>query len=215
VICPSAAGVMSAFGLLASPLGFELVCSRREALAALTPERLDEELDGLGREAAAVLRGAGLAESEIRTAWRLDMRYAGQGYEVEVVLPDKVEHSALPALFGKAYEGVFGVSFDDRPIEIVNWKAEALGPEPGGGIYRLKPNGAGAGRLKGTRPAYIPESGRHIDCPVYDRYALPPETRIEGPALIEERESTCVLGPGDVAVVDRRLNLVIDIAGAA
>jgi len=212
VICPSAAGVMSAFGLLASPLGFELVRSHREALDALSSDALVEKLDALAREASAILCDAGLHESEISTRWRLDMRYVGQGYEVEVTLPENAKKGALPALFGRAYESVFGVSFADRPIEIVNWKAEALGPEPTGGIYRLKPNGAGAGYLKGHRAAYMPEAGRHIECAVYDRYALAPEARVEGPALIEERESTCVLGPGDVATIDRRLNLVIDIA---
>jgi N-methylhydantoinase A len=215
IVCPSAAGVMSAFGLLASPLGFELVRSRREGLDRLAPERLAEELGALGRETAAFLRQAGLADAEIRTSYRLDMRYVGQGYEVEVALPEQPEKAGLPALFGRAYAGVFGVSFDDRPIEIVNWKAEALGPEPGSGIYRLKADGAGRAPLKGMRPAYMPEAGEHVDCPVYDRYALAPGARVEGPALIEERESTCVLGPGDVAVVDRRLNLVIDIAGEA
>jgi N-methylhydantoinase A len=218
VVCPSAAGVMSAFGLLASPLGFERVRSRRTLLDGLSAEQMDEELASLDRETSSFLQAAGLSQAEIRTRHRLDMRYVGQGYEVEVELPEEGDaasiRAALPGLFGAAYAKVFGMSFDDRPVEIVNWKAEALGPVPAGGTYRLKQDPTPVAALKGRRGAYMPETGTHVDCPVYDRYGLAAGRRVEGPALIEERESTCVLGPGDVAIVDPRLNLVIEIATA-
>jgi N-methylhydantoinase A len=54
-----------------------------------------------------------------------------------------------------------------------------------------------------------------IDCPVYDRYALRPGVTVAGPAIVEERESTCVLGPRDRARVDEFGNLVVDIGAAA
>ena len=63
--------------------------------------------------------------------------------------------------------------------------------------------------LKRNRKAYFPEAGGFVDCPVYDRYALASGDSVVGPALIEERESTCVLGPGDLLTVDPFMNLVI------
>ena len=65
--------------------------------------------------------------------------------------------------------------------------------------------------LKGRRKAYFKDSGGFVDCAVYDRYRLQAGHRIEGPAIIEERESTAVVGPNDAAEVDGFLNLVIDI----
>jgi N-methylhydantoinase A len=67
---------------------------------------------------------------------------------------------------------------------------------------------------KGRRKAYFPEAGGYLDCPVYDRYALGPGQTIEGPALIEERESTAVLGIDDQGSVDALGNLVSRPAGA-
>jgi N-methylhydantoinase A len=66
--------------------------------------------------------------------------------------------------------------------------------------------------LKGARLAYDAEAGRMIEWPVYDRYALAPGTTVKGPALIEERESTCVIGSGQSATVDAHYNLVADLA---
>jgi N-methylhydantoinase A len=69
--------------------------------------------------------------------------------------------------------------------------------------------------LKGTRKAYFPEAGGYIDCPIYDRYALAVGVVIKGPAIIEERESTCVLGVGDRGHIDAFGNLLADVGGRA
>jgi N-methylhydantoinase A len=65
--------------------------------------------------------------------------------------------------------------------------------------------------LKGKRLAYFPEKKAYLDCPVYDRYFLQPSAVLEGPALIEEKESTCVIGIGDNGKIDAQYNLVINI----
>ena len=70
----------------------------------------------------------------------------------------------------------------------------------------------GGTRSREKRPRSVWSGDAFVECEVLDRYALEPGTTIEGPAVIEERESTCVLGPGDRAVVDAHLNLVADPA---
>ncbi len=65
---------------------------------------------------------------------------------------------------------------------------------------------------KGVRPAYVSAAGEFRDCPVYDRYALRPGMSVDGPALIEERESTCVIGAGDRVALDARDNLIAELA---
>ena len=65
---------------------------------------------------------------------------------------------------------------------------------------------------KGTRQAYFGEAGGYLDCPVFDRYGLARGQTVLGPALIEENESTCVVGVGDKVIVDEYYNLVVEIS---
>ena len=103
----------------------------------------------------------------------------------------------------------------DEPLEIVNWKLEASGPEPmEDRSFRFDRDFAVGPALKGERVAYFPESGP-VAVPVLDRYRLRIGARIEGPAIIEERESTLVLGHDDLATVDAHLNLIVDVRGAS
>ena len=100
----------------------------------------------------------------------------------------------------------------DKPVEIVNWKVEAAGPPPHmewKSLGREVPPQGEA--MKGKRPAYFPEEKRYIDCPVYDRYSLRPGMIFEGPGLVEERESTCVVGIMEKVRVDDFYNLVLDL----
>ena len=144
------------------------------------------------------------------------MRYQGQGHEIEVTLPDAADAGALFAdlgeLFDRAYEATYTLRLDE-PAEIVNWKVEAAGPAPNLGD-RLQPvgvrrHGQGAegrpARLRPGRPANDGVAGLRPLC------AGPRRDR-QGTALIEERESTCVIGSGQSATVDAHYNLVADLA---
>ena len=217
VVCPSGAGVMSAFGLLASPVGFELVQSLRVPLEDMTPARFAQIAGELEARVRAQLTATGIDAVASRVVLRLDMRYEGQGYEVEVMVPPGDATGALgelPARFAKAYATIFGMSFDDRAVEIIAWKCEVQGPVPGDdAAYRLRTPAISGNPLRGHRPMFLPESSSYVDGPVYDRYGLAPGAIVHGPALIEETESTCVLAPGDVARVDAQCNLIIDIRG--
>ena len=216
VVFPAAAGVASALGMLVSPLSFELGRSNLQQLDKMDQKDFEAYLNALMQEASSFLIRAGIAKSEIKMTHRLDMRYQGQGYEIQVELP-KIGDSAklfrqLPDLFAKSYESIFSINLLDSPIEIVNWKVEAQGPVPEvhqemnlvPGSYEVEPK-------KGTRKAYFHEAGGYIDATVYDRYALNPGTLIQGPALIEENESTCVVGVADTVRADTAGNLVADI----
>jgi len=214
VIFPVGAGVMSALGLLVSPLSFEVARSRRVYLADLGAADFAAELGRLIGEASGFLTRAGTAPQDIRVTLRLDMRYQGQGHDIEVTLPRATDLAALfaelPALYARTYAETYLVSFLEEPVEIINWKVEATGPAPDFTAgYRL--GGAGGEARKGTRPVYLGDAQDYVAVPVYDRYALSPGESIAGPAIVEERESTCVLGTGDTAEVDARYNLVAEV----
>ena len=213
VIFPIGAGVMSALGLLVSPLGFEVSRSRRVYVADLDAASLEGFIAPLVEEASGFLHRAGIADPRISV--RLNMRYQGQGYESEVTLPDGgnvtgyADHfPRLDDLFRARYAEIFAETFLDEPLEIVRWKVEATGEEAAldyGGI-------AGGTRAREKRSRDVWFRDTFVECEVLDRYALEPGTTIESPAVIEERESTCVLGPGDRATVDAHLNLVAEFA---
>jgi N-methylhydantoinase A len=216
VIFPAGAGVMSAIGMLVTPVSFETLRTRRVALAELDVAKLDHHFQPLIEQASTFLKQAGIAASAITVLRRLDMRYRGQGYEVEVTLPATLGGAALmtaiPELFRRAYSETFSQTHPDAPIEVVNWKVEGIGPRPkmAGAYQVVGPSGGQAD--KGMRKAYVADAGGFLDCRVINRYALKPGDKVAGPALIEENESTCLIAPGDQAEVDPRYNLTVRLA---
>lgn len=217
VIFPAGAGVMSAFGMLVGATSFEIVRSVPGTLGTLDAGAFVKTLGEAGEEAMAYLLAAGLDREAIVVERRVDMRYAGQGYDIEVSVPRDVPDEAilnsLPDLFASTYRATFDTLLD-QPLQIVSLKVEAIGPRPD------MPASSGAGErtgpaeaaLKGTRRAYFPAAGGLIDCPVYDRYRIAPGERLVGPCLVEERESTILLDAGDVAVVHPGGSIVAQIA---
>jgi len=212
VVLARGAGVFSALGLLASPLAFEVARSRPTALQSLSENWRGEALEPLIAEAKAPLLAAGEKEDSIRVRCRLDMRYVGQGHEIEVLLPSGGATPDLMALFEGRYEELYGQTLPGTPVQIITWKVEAAGPDPlDGRAMRVQGERTHASATRGVRPAYIEGAG-FVDCQVYDRVALSPGALIDGPALIEEPESTCLIGQSDRASIDSHDNLIVELA---
>jgi N-methylhydantoinase A len=215
VVFPPGAGVMSAVGLLVSPLAFAVLRSERIAHEDLTAGGFDARFARLADQAAAQLASAGVTRGDLVARRALDMRYRGQGYEIEVALPagdGAALVPQLPELFAQAYAAVFAKSFPAEPVEIVAWKLELVGPTPGHGAEYSLAGMDGGRAIKGRRRAWVPEARGFAECPVYDRYALKPGDGFEGPAIVEERESTAIVGMADRATIDARGNLVVQVA---
>lgn len=222
VVFPVGAGVMSAFGLLVSGSSFEIIRTEKILLNNLSATNLAMKFKPLIEEASRYLRESGVSNKVMSFRFRLDMRYQWQGHEIEISLPPnqaiEAAFSDLPEIFAAQYARVFSMSFLEQPLEIVNWKVEASGPAPRmgqQGFFLESFVGAthsSKQALKGTRSAYFPDREGFLDCPVYDRYKLAIGTQLHGPALIEENESTCVIGSGDHLHVDDKHNLVADLA---
>lgn len=223
VIFPVAAGVMSALGLLASPLSFEVARTQQVLVERLTLDGFRASFSQVTNDALGPLTDAGVAVEDVTLIRRLDMRYQGQGHEIEVTVEGASDEEAFQTLaeqFRKRYELLYAFAFLDAPLEITAWKVEARGPAPGlGAGYTLTAASQGDGELsaeriqvKGTRQAYFAETHGYVETPVIDRYALGSGDRIDGPALIEERESTAVVPPGVTVSVDDYLNLVAELS---
>ena len=213
MIFPMGAGVMSALGLLASPLSFETVRSRRIALDGVSDVVVDEMFAELERDVIPPLETAGVLRKDVVLRRALDVRYEGQGYEVDVVLPPVSAIPDIRGAFEAAYRALYGETPSHDRIEIVNWKLEASAPRPDADAgYAFKDLAPGGDPVKGRRVAYSDGASDFVEHTIYDRYALRPGMRFAGPALVEERESTSVIGAGDEFEVDADHNLVVRIA---
>jgi N-methylhydantoinase A len=215
LVCPLAAGVTSAFGMLTAPLAFDFVQSYVTSLSDLdfaVLERLYADMEARGRE---LLLAAGV-EGEISLTRSADMRYLHQGSEIRVPLPPgqltSDDLSALRRAFAEEYERLYKRLNPGVEIEVVNWRLVASGPQPQ--ITLRPPETTGrslTAARKGERSVYLPEHNGFVPCSVYDRYLLPVGATFAGPAVVEERECTVVIGPGAQANVDEEQNLVITL----
>jgi N-methylhydantoinase A len=211
VILPPGAGVMSAFGLLVSSFSFEAARSQRVSIDIMDTNAYTKGFAPLIGEVTEVLHQAGIDPAKVHLTRSMDMRYEGQGYEVEVAVGESPD--GLAEKFVSAYTSLFSSVLLDEPIEIVNWKVEGTGPSPVAGLQwgftMPKPH---KGRAEvASRQVYVPELATMSAVPVYDRYQLLSGARITGPAIIEEQESTLVVGRGDLVRVDNDLNLIVTL----
>ena len=161
------------------------------------------------------------------------LRYEGQGYELKIDLPPGgigADYAGrIMAAFHEAYQSTYGYSQADSKIEATDWHLTATIPtglssddtasddtDPSGAnaVAAAAENGGGesGGTAKAaTRKTYFQEFGDFIECQVIDRYALRPGDRFAGPAIVEERESTTIVLPGDTVEVRpaRHLNITM------
>jgi N-methylhydantoinase A len=213
VVVPLGAGVASALGFLVAPPATDLTRSLVGRIERIDWAQVAALYAEMAEEARALLTGAGADPATIAFRPAADMRYVGQGFEIPVPLPTLAPTgSDLPAIrraFLASYQERFGRALDDLPIEALTWRLAAAAP---GQDIDMKGANIVEGRVaqRGSRHALF-ESHGWQDCAVIDRYALMPGAAFDGPALVEERESTCAVPPGARVTVDDFRNLVIDL----
>lgn len=204
VIIPASAGVGSAVGFLRAPIAFELVRSLFTRLSDFDPSPINAALGEMAEGARLeVLKGAPDASlTELRSA---DMRYRGQGHEVVVTVPVRVfdagDASRLREEFERAYRALYGRVIPGLDIEILTWTV-TISTQPAA----IVPISAGEVREVSsaavTRSVFDPASERYVDMPVYPREGLPPGSRVAGPAVITEAQTTTIVPGSFDAVID-------------
>ena len=211
VVLPAAAGVTAAIGLLAAEVRFDVARTYVRRLDAVDPRQVSAMYEEMAAQALEVVRESAVG-GDVSVVRAADARYVGQGYELTVPVPagalDAAALARVRAAFDEVYAARYGYANPTEPVEIVTWKLSAVGGWPRIALAKA-PRRAGAAAPKGRRRAWFPEAGGFTETPVYDRYALGAGARLEGPAIVEERESTTVLPPGTVATVDEWANLLV------
>ena len=213
-IVPPGAGVTSALGFLTAPTSFELA---RSVVGKLTTERL-AELDGifeeLEAEGRALLEQAAVDPVEMRFVRRADLRHAGQGHEIVLDLPfarlaDVDLEGDLAPRFYEAHEAVYGHAHRHLTLEIVAVRVSATGAMPHVNVPEATSDPDGDS-LTGSRPAYFKALGGFVDVDVHARERLVGGTTLAGPLIVEEPNSTTIVGPGAQLSVDGLGNLVVE-----
>ncbi len=205
LIVPPNAGVGSALGFFTAPRAFDLVRSHKVSLADADFKDIEAIFREMEIEGARTLQKSGAAASDVIYERSVDMRFVGQGSETTVALPEADASSVAPGTvrsrFDEVYKKLYGRTYPESPVEFINFKVRARLPER---LLRLPKFVRNKGArlenaVKGRRDAFSGIDREFIPHTVYDRYRLFPGASFEGPAVIEERESTLVVG-GDAAV---------------
>ncbi|MEM7444918.1 MAG: hydantoinase/oxoprolinase family protein [Pseudomonadota bacterium] len=216
VIYPLGAGVMSSIGFLTAPMSIGFSRSLPGRLDKLDWDgvaRIVGEMEASGRE----ILGRTIDDADIGFNHFADMRYQKQGFEVRVPIAggtfDAARHDDMLARFEETYRGIYGHVMEGTPVEAISWRVVAHGPKP---TLALPKAARGESKdpataLKGRREIYLPAQKALAEVPIYDRYRLPASAVLNGPAIVEERESTVVVNGAGRIQVDENSNLIIDL----
>jgi N-methylhydantoinase A len=216
VVVPPTPGVSSALGLLTADFRHDYV----QTLLWKTPERkvgeLLVQLEALKSRALDQMTSEGIPPEMIEYLPAADMRYQGQSFTLEVNfhLAEAVaweSHAELENRFHERHHVSFGYREDSEPTEIVNVRLVSVGRMPRPALERLPSSGSDpSAARKGRRQVYL--RGEWRDTAVYERSLLQHGNRIDGPALVEQVDSTTLFYPAQSATVDEFGNLIIQVA---
>ena len=216
IIVPPNAGVGSALGFFTAPRAFDLVRSHKVSLSDADFKEIEKIFKALEKQGAETLRKAGKNEA-IRFERSLDMRFVGQGSETNVPLAEtdftRVKKGGIRERFDRIYEKLYGRTYPDSAVEFINFKVRASLPERLFTFSKMekKKGQSLTAAVKGERLAYSGIAKDFIPYTVYDRYRLFSNARFKGPAIIEEKESTLIVGEDTSVSVDDYGFLWVDL----
>jgi N-methylhydantoinase A len=201
VIFPVNASVLSAFGTLVSPVRIDLARSLPRLLTAVDAGERDALLDELRAEGRRVLSAAGVPDADVRFRYGVDARYAGQGNEITVWVGEgeswPVSSDEVVAEFESEYRRIYGLAIPDVGVEAVTWRLSALADMPAvEPDFTVAATGAAASSPSSRRPMVFGRGQDPVEVDVFKRHQLGVGATFEGPAVVEERETTTVIRPG-------------------
>jgi N-methylhydantoinase A len=217
ILVPRNPGILCAMGLLLTDLRADFAATRLCALAGSALADIADAFAALGRQADAWFAQEAIAPDARATLRSVDMRYAGQNYELAVALPDgpvtPATLDALAAGFEAAHRRSYGFVAEGEAIQLVTFRIQATGmvrkavfdPQPDQG------DDASHARIA-MRDVWLPEAEGFVPCPVYDRERLRSGNRIAGPAIVEQMDATTLVLPGMTARVEPYMNLILEFA---
>jgi N-methylhydantoinase A len=213
-ISPVSPGVLCALGDATTRMRTETARSLSRLASQTKADELIAILDEMATQTRAELRSDGVPDSEIETAFEVDVRYAGQAFEVPLTInPDVLRNDGIAGLlsrFDEEHLRLFTFNME-TPHEIVNLRAVALGKTLDLPAAEL-PKGNGDPSAAKMRDHTLWMDGREQAAIIYDREKLRQGDTIKGPAIVIEMDSTTLIETGCVAIVDAVGNILINPA---
>ena len=210
VIIPSGAGVGSAVGFLRAPLAYDVVISRPMRLDAYDPSVVADVLHAMQVRATDVLNAlAGVRDLAVTHA--ADMRYVGQGHELTVPFQGGIPNAAsLREAFEQRYAALFGRPIDGASVEVLSWQLRVSGETWRPREQKPRTPAVVASACHHSREVFDPLTGHFEPYSVYERHALSPGTKVNGPALIVEDDTTTVVTAAFNVRVDAVGHLILE-----
>jgi N-methylhydantoinase A len=213
-LIPLTPGVHSALGLLMSDVKHDYVRSKLVGLDELDLDEINQMFLQLIDRAKTELRREGFSDAEIRIEPYLDLRYAGQGYELTVacMMPPlkKEDLKVMRQRFDTLHEQNSGHKAETEPVELVSLRLISLGLVPQAKLSPGKMTGRKVEEARtGTRRVFFGKEHGALTAEIYNRDLFEPGHRLNGPAIIEQLDTTTVVHPEQEASVDEYGNLII------
>lgn len=215
IVIPKYPGLMCALGLLLTDLRTSISLTRLLPLQESSSQSLQSGFGELEQDISHWFEEEQIEEERRSVTRALDMRYGGQGFELTVPCPaGKIDTNAIELLrkaFEDAHQLAYGYIATNEPVQVTTLRVSAAG-RIRKAEFRAQPEAVTKAEdaIDGTREVWIPESGGFTACPLYDREKLGPGHAVDGPAIINQMDSTTLVLPGQTARVDSYLNLIIE-----
>ena len=213
VLVPMSPGTTSAMGLLVTDLKHDYSTTLIQRTDQLDFDRVNGIYHDMGERGEKALLTEGRERSSISFERQVEMRYVGQSYELSIPLGAGKVEDALEGMlqhFHEEHDRAYGFAAPDEPVEFVTLRLTAVGAIAKPKLRELPARGGDVkDALRAVRQVYFAEAGGFVDCSNYDRYKLAAGMVVEGPAIVEEMDSTTIIHPGFLAEVDKYGNLLI------
>jgi N-methylhydantoinase A len=211
VLIPPNPGVTSALGLLLTDIRHDFVTTFLKLRNDTEPDEVAAAYELLAQQARNHLAAEGVSADRVQIQYAMDLRYVGQTHELTLSLPDSYDeemHQRIPGLFGELHQAEFGHAPDlGEPLDFVNLRVAGIGKLDRPELPELPEGGNAAPHAH--RDVYFGDGGGWVSTPIYRRSDLGQLDRIEGPAIVEQLDSTTVITPGWIAEPDRVGSLIL------
>ena len=217
ILVPRSPGILCAMGLLLTDLRADFATTRLQTLSSAVIPAVEDAFAGLAAQATAWFDREAILAASRRITRTVDMRYAGQNYELAVDVPEgPVTVATLDTLvagFEAAHRRMYGFIAEGEAIQLVTFRVEAAGLVRKAEFRPQAEQGPDASAaIIGQRDVWMPEAGGFVSCPVYEREKLMAGNVITGPAIVEQMDTTTVVLPNMTARVEPYLNLILEVA---
>jgi N-methylhydantoinase A len=214
VVIPPLPGYASAFGAIRVDVKHEFTQAIHKIEAELKYPQLNKQFNDLVKKAETVLKKEGMQANQITVSRFVDVKYFSQSrfFTVEVPKGPINDLAAITANFMTAMQAAYGYTLPPgyAPVELVNLRVVAKGEIPKPSLPKKAPGGTIAQALKGRRRVWYKDSG-FVEASIYERGRLPVGSSFDGPAIVEQPDTTSVLPPGTHCRVDEYGNLIIQV----